>query len=202
MKHSETLGGLAPAMAKAQAAIGAAKKTSKGNYGKYADLASVWDACEAALEANGLVVLQGFSTEGGADGSLWTMLLHTGGEYIIGTCPLVLGKRDPQGIGSATTYYRRYGLAAMLGITQEDDDGQRSMLDKTPPRELPKAQAKASGNADLQAASDQATDYAATLDESTDAADLEARWAKIPAAYKGTLFNHKKAVKAKLNGGN
>jgi hypothetical protein len=31
-------------------------------------------------------------------------------------------KLDPQGVGSAITYLRRYSLAAFAGIAQEDDD--------------------------------------------------------------------------------
>ena len=37
--------------------------------------------------------------------------------------PLILGKQDMQGFGSAMTYARRYGLMAMAGIAPEDDDG-------------------------------------------------------------------------------
>lgn len=192
MRTSESITKLAAAMAKAQAQIGAAKKTSRGNFGKYADLASVWDACEDALRANGLSVLQGFSTEG-QDGSLWTMLLHESGEYVTGTCPLVLGKRDPQGIGSATTYYRRYGLAAMLGITQEDDDAERAM----PARP---ARLRDGAVADAVRTNAPATghDYTADLEAAASLADLEARWAKIPAESKGALFGLKKAMRTKL----
>ena len=34
-----------------------------------------------------------------------------------------MAKIDAQGVGSAITYGRRYGLAAMAGIAQKDDDG-------------------------------------------------------------------------------
>jgi len=33
-------------------------------------------------------------------------------------------KTDGQGVGAATTYLRRYSLAAACGVAQEDDDGQ------------------------------------------------------------------------------
>ena len=33
-----------------------------------------------------------------------------------------MDKVNAQGVGSATTYGRRYGLAAMVGIAQKDDD--------------------------------------------------------------------------------
>lgn len=193
MHRSDSLSKLAPAMAKAQAQIGAAKKTSRGNYGKYADLSSVWEACEEALRANGLSVLQGFSCEG-SDGSLWTMLLHESGEYVMGTCPLVLGKRDPQGIGSATTYYRRYGLAAMLGITQEDDDAESAM----PSRHAP-VRAKEATAAKAQVAADDGRDWATELAEATSLEDLEAIWGSMPAHKKNELFNHKKVLRMKFS---
>ena len=37
--------------------------------------------------------------------------------------PLIIGKNDMQGYGSAVTYARRYGLMTMAGIAPEDDDG-------------------------------------------------------------------------------
>jgi hypothetical protein len=40
--------------------------------------------------------------------------------------PLILSKNDMQGLGSAITYARRYGLVSMLGIIQEDDDGNKA----------------------------------------------------------------------------
>ena len=52
-------------------------------------------------------------------------------------------KADPQGIGSATTYLRRYSAAAVAGIAQEDDDGNTAAHDKKPEAIDPAAQAAA-----------------------------------------------------------
>lgn len=52
-----------------------------------------------------------------------TMLLHESGEYIAGELALRPKKSDPQGIGSAITYARRYHLAMMVGVATADDDG-------------------------------------------------------------------------------
>jgi len=41
--------------------------------------------------------------------------------------PIELAKRDPQSIGSAITYFRRYSYAAIVGIAQMDDDGESAM---------------------------------------------------------------------------
>jgi hypothetical protein len=52
-----------------------------------------------------------------------TVLAHKSGEWMRGTSAAPVVKADPQGVGSAITYLRRYSLAAVCGIAQEDDDG-------------------------------------------------------------------------------
>ena len=115
---------LAAALVKAQGQIEGAKKGSvnPGFRSKYADLGAVWDACREALQANGLSVVQ---TVGLVEGqwALSTTLLHESGEQINGYVPLLNTKGDMQGLGSAITYARRYGLAAIVGVCPEDDDG-------------------------------------------------------------------------------
>ena len=52
------------------------------------------------------------------------MLLHSSGEFISEVVTTRSQKDDPQGLGSALTYLRRYALAAVVGVTAtEDDDG-------------------------------------------------------------------------------
>lgn len=114
---------LATALVKAQASIEGAKKDSTNPHfkNKYADLGAVWDACREALHSNGFAVVQyGTVTEAGA--ALVTKLLHESGESIEGLTPLLNSKGDMQGLGSAWTYARRYGLAAIAGVCPEDDD--------------------------------------------------------------------------------
>jgi hypothetical protein len=117
---------LAKALVKAQGHIkGAVKDASNPHFkAKYADLASVWDACRKPLTDNGLSVVQftTINTEGTIP-LLVTRLLHTSGESIDGVTPLIMVKQDMQALGSAITYARRYGLAAMVGVAPEDDDG-------------------------------------------------------------------------------
>ncbi len=52
-----------------------------------------------------------------------TVLMHSSGQWIASTGKYIVGKQDIQGEGGAVTYARRYGLAAMIGLAQEDDDG-------------------------------------------------------------------------------
>lgn len=120
----DNIADLAAALSKAQGAIRAAIK-ERDNPGfkgsKYADLASVWEACRKPLSENGLAIVQSTDFE---NGDVWirTILLHSSGQKIEGRYPLRPVKNDPQGYGSAITYARRYCLAAMVGVAPDDDD--------------------------------------------------------------------------------
>ena len=112
------------ALAKAQSEMGKALKESANPHfrSKYADLGNVMDACLPALNANGIAVVQPF-VPGELGHVVKTILYHESGESIECSVPLLLGKQDMQGLGSAITYARRYGLMSMAGIAPEDDDG-------------------------------------------------------------------------------
>ena len=47
--------------------------------------------------------------------------------------PLVLNKQDMQGLGSAITYARRYGIMSLLNLPAEDDDGNQASRSSGPP---------------------------------------------------------------------
>jgi ERF superfamily len=116
---------LAKALSIAQGQMGGAKKDSLNPFFKsrYADLASVWEACREPLSKNGLCIIQ--TTEFLADSFvLKTTLLHSSGQNISGYYILKPVKDDPQGMGSAITYARRYALQSIIGICPEDDDGE------------------------------------------------------------------------------
>jgi hypothetical protein len=126
--QSDTIGEIATALSKAQATMGVALKDTTGQIGqnrgyKYADLASVINAARDSLVANDLAVVQ--RPQPSDKGiCIQTTIVHASGEWIAdGGLHLPLTKIDPQGAGSSITYARRYGLAAMLGIVQDDDDG-------------------------------------------------------------------------------
>lgn len=124
MNKSESIAKLAEALSKAQGQIKNAVKDSANPYfkSKYADLASVWDACRNELAANGLAVVQIPAMRDGKV-CVTTVLMHSSGEWIDGDLELTPVKSDPQGAGSAITYARRYALAGFAGIAPEDDDG-------------------------------------------------------------------------------
>jgi len=118
---------LATALARAQSEMKGAKSKSKNPFynSNYADLYTVIEACMPALNKNGLSVIQGNRFCTVTNGFyVTTMLLHASGQWIKSEVRMALGqKRDAHAIGAACTYGRRYGLAAMTGIAQHDDDG-------------------------------------------------------------------------------
>jgi len=157
MQTSESIGNLAKALAAVQGSLQPAVKDADNPFfkTKYADLSSVWNSCRELLSKNGLAVIQGNSI--GHDGTVIveTMLTHTSGEWVRSELALPLAKHDPQGVGSAVTYGRRYGLAAIIGVVADVDDDANHASGKTnapnnvakmPPVKLPAADA---GNAAL-----------------------------------------------------
>jgi hypothetical protein len=59
--------------------------------------------------------------------TLITTLLHESGQWIEGEQPIMAKSDTPQDLGSGITYARRYGLAAIVGVVQVDDDGESAM---------------------------------------------------------------------------
>ncbi len=120
---------LITALVKAKSEFGEIKKTKTNPFfkSKYADLEDVNNAVDAALTANGLIMIQPVIS---VDDRLYveTYLVHTSGQHIESRWEVVLsndGKRSrQQGEGAGVTYIRRYAKVAMLGLASEtDDDG-------------------------------------------------------------------------------
>ena len=117
---------LATALMNAQSELKPALKDSTNPHfrSRYAGLQSIWDAARLVLKRNGLAVSQGFDAGNGETVTTWTLLMHTSGQWLRSDLTVKPSKADPQGIGSACTYSKRYGLSAILGIVaDEDDDG-------------------------------------------------------------------------------
>ncbi len=124
MNCSTTIQKLAAAMVAAQVEMeNAHKDTTNPHFGKtYASLPAVIDATRPVLNKYGLAVIQLPGFEDGV-ATLETILTHESGEWLSGVSGAPIQKKDPQGVGSALTYLRRYSLAALCGIGQDDDDG-------------------------------------------------------------------------------
>lgn len=151
VEMSTTIGKLAAALAKAQAAIHhAVKDATNPHFGsRFADLTSVIDACREPLASNGIAVLQP-ATADGKRVRVRTMLAHESGEWYAAALTLTAAADTPQAVGSCITYGRRYGLQSMVGVGSEDDDGegaegrgpqaQRARREPTPQARTPQRQ--------------------------------------------------------------
>ena len=125
MNKSESITALTKALNTFQGKLTSVKKDAVNPFykSKYATLDTIWETIRKPLSENGLAVTQ---TMGIQDGKsiLETTLYHTSGEWISGIQLVNPVKDDPQALGSAISYARRYSLSAILGIvSDEDDDG-------------------------------------------------------------------------------
>ena len=122
---SNSIAKLSEALSKAQGQFEHAKKGVENTFfkSKYADLASVIDAARDPLSKNGLAVIQLPKVLSDGKVLLVTMLTHSSGEWVRSEYPISPVKQDPQNMGSALTYARRYAFSAITGIASDDDDG-------------------------------------------------------------------------------
>ena len=139
MQKSESIAALAEALAAVQGEVENATKNSQNPHlkNRYADLAEILNTVRPVLSRHGLAVSQHPSyTDGHVH--VETIMLHKSGEWMSSTISTPVQKSDPQGVGSACTYARRYSLAAIVGLSQEDDDGHAaSKQPKQPARPAP-----------------------------------------------------------------
>lgn len=126
MIKSDSISNLASALVKAQREMSNAVKDAKNPFFKsnYANLNSVREAVTPALHGQGISVLQLNFNENGKN-FVRTTLLHETGEFICSDTEIVVKEaNNPQALGSAISYARRYGLSSMLSVGAEDDDGE------------------------------------------------------------------------------
>lgn len=148
MTRSEEIKDFAAAFCLVQAEVEGAKKDSENPHfrSKYADLASIWDACRGPLTKHGFSVIQSPRLVGGGENS-WiaeveTTILHKSGQFLSDVIAIPVTRADAQGVGSAVTYARRYALSALVGVAPEDDDGEgavaRGSAEEATPKPLPR----------------------------------------------------------------
>lgn len=204
MRTSTDINEVAAALAKAQGQMEGAKKDCANPFfkSKYADLASVWAACRDALSANGLSVLQ--SPRLVDKGEQWlveveTILMHGSGQFIADTLAVPLAKLDPQSIGSAETYCRRYSLAAFVGVAPEDDDGETAMGRTAPAQTNQRPTAKPNGKKPADDPLATKTDAERSPEEIYNSASKAIKAATVPrlSAIKGGIDQY--AAEGKLD---
>lgn len=126
---SPSIVALSAALLKFQSEATGVSKDGKNPHfrSKYATLENVIDTARPVLQAAGLVFIQGLGAVNDNTVEVTTRLIHAeSGEWMESTLQMPLGKRDPQGTGSACTYGLRYSLMAMLGMPPSDDDAEGS----------------------------------------------------------------------------
>lgn len=124
MTQSEAIDKLIPAFIAFQAEMPAVPKDATNPHfkSKYATLSAITEAMRPHLSKHGLAVTQSLVYADGVQ-FIVTRIMHTSGQWMQdGGYALNPTKNDPQGMGSAVTYARRYTLGATLGIVTEDDD--------------------------------------------------------------------------------
>ena len=130
MVRSDSIIKIMPDLIKAQAEMSKPVKGSDNPFfkSKYADLSTILEACQPALNAHNIAILQPVSTKEGRD-VVETLLIHSSGEFIGSEVEIKASKvNDSQAFGSAVSYARRYALQSLLGLAAIDDDGNKASL--------------------------------------------------------------------------
>jgi hypothetical protein len=132
---SESFAALASALAKAQAALVNPEKSLTATIRsprpgevdrsfRYAPLASGLDIVRKTLGQHEIATVQTTAIDQAAGMvNLTTMLAHSSGEWIASDWPVcpIAEMANPQRMGAALTYARRYALFTLVGIAGEDD---------------------------------------------------------------------------------
>ena len=151
--QSDQVDQIAAALAEAQTEMENASTNSKNPRfnSRYADLASVRNACVGLLSSHGIAVTQPFRPANGEAvqpfmantgrggevpvrviGYVQTQFTHSSGQWMRSELPICCNWGDIQALGGTISYLRRYMLAAMAGLAQEDDDGNTAKGDPAP----------------------------------------------------------------------
>nr|WP_320153873.1 ERF family protein [Streptococcus urinalis] len=125
MNKSESISALSKALVKTQKEMKQPLKDANNPFfkSKYVPLENVVESVIESASKNGLAFTQYPSQDENGLVTVGTIMLHDSGEYMefppIKVKPV---KNDPQAIGSAITYSKRYALSAIFGITSDQDD--------------------------------------------------------------------------------
>ena len=115
------------ALSKVQKELKHAKASEKGAFGKYADLANVYETIRKPLSEHGFAYFHSMTTDQDGKEFVETLLMHESGGTFKTRLPVINKKNDMQGLGSAITYAKRYGISMIVGLAhEEDDNGQRA----------------------------------------------------------------------------
>jgi len=110
-------------LGKVKSEIGKISKDSTNPFfkSKYFDVNSLLEHAEPLLQKNGLLLLQPI-----IDGEVVTEIWEIESGLKVSSGIKLPELNDPQKLGSAVTYYRRYTLQSLLGLQAEDDDANKA----------------------------------------------------------------------------
>lgn len=108
-----------------QKKVGAITKDSENPYFKssYFDINGLLKELKPILNEEGLVVLQPLTNLEGKLALETLIIDEESGDQLKSIC-LIPENVDPQKVGSAVTYYRRYSLQSLFLLEAEDDDAE------------------------------------------------------------------------------
>ena len=196
---------LAAALIKAQLDMDPLHTDAKNPHlnSKYATLAGVQEVALPSLGKYEIAVMQSVSTDWNETGALvkvgCTLMHAPSGEFVTNEIALRPTKSDPQGIGSAITYGRRYLLMTMAGLAPEDDDGNEASGKQTTQKQQAQPQRQAQPQAQSQQPTHRQQDNTApaiSVPKSFADADAAIKWGYDTKAFEA--IQHAKNAYDKL----
>jgi len=120
---------LLKALSNVKKEVGKLSKTETNPFykSKYFDINSLIEQVEPLLEKNGLLLLQPI-----LNGLVISEIYHVETSQKVSSEISLGTMTDPQKLGSAITYYRRYTLQSLLGLQAEDDDANKASAKSEP----------------------------------------------------------------------
>jgi len=120
-----------------QSEVGAITKNATNPFfkSKYFDINGLIEHIHPLLEKHGIVIMQPLTHIGGKPAIRTIVADKASDERIEDVTPLPMID-DPQKMGAAITYYRRYALQSFLLLGAEDDDGNSAKPEKPTAEQL------------------------------------------------------------------
>lgn len=127
MRSSDEVDKIAPAWVTALSELDEVAKSKRADMGTYSytyvDINAVLRYMKPVLANMGLAVSQACAVTEPGSVIVTTRVWHSSGQWIEDDGLRLPCPNDPQKIGGAITYARRYALTAFLGLETPDDDG-------------------------------------------------------------------------------
>lgn len=171
------------------------KKTKENPFfhSKYLSLEALLKGLQPILEKNKLLIYH-MTTPDGVNTVLQDV---DSSEKIVSCFPLQAGL-EPQKVGSAITYAKRYNIGQIFNIiTDEDDDGNKTSYKK--PFVKKETENVTKFFKDIQPTDEEVIEWQELLESSRTAKEARDNWKKIPPMVQAKLEKVKDQVKAKLS---